>query len=345
MGDMKALVMKNYREFVYEEIPAPKPGEDEVVVKIRACAICGSDVHGSGGGSGRRLPPIVMGHEASGEIAEVGANVQGWQVGDPVTFDSTEYCGHCWYCQNGLHNLCENRRILGVSCEDYKKDGAMAQYIAVKTHTLYRLPAEVSFEEASLVEPLAVGMHAVRISPLKSGDVAAVIGAGTIGLMTLLAAKSVGAEVYVAGRHEERRTVAKEMGACEVCRDDAALLHEMTAGVTCGRGADVVYDSVGTQSSFDMAMAAVRNGGTIVCIGNASKNIDFPLQECIVRQISVLGSYSSEGEYADCLEKIAEGKISLAAFTKNIVPLEDGAKAFERLISKEKGLLKVILTP
>lgn len=342
---MKALVLMDYHKFEYTSVPDPEPGEDEVVVRIKACAICGSDIHGCGGGSGRRIPPIIMGHEASGVIAKIGAAVKGWQIGDRVTFDSTEYCGTCWFCRNGYHNLCASRRILGVACADYRKEGAMAEYAVVKSRCLYALPSQVSFEEASLVEPLAVGMHAARMAGKLSGKTAAVIGAGTIGLMTLLAAKSKGAaHVLISGHHAYRQQAALRMGA-EAAAEGKDELVFLVSGVTDGRGADVVFDSVGTQESFETAMTAVRAGGMIVCIGNAVRDITFPLQECIVKQISVICSYSSEGEYPECLQAIAWGSVDLGEFLHHVMPLQQGAEAFDRLIRREEGLLKVILKP
>ena len=342
---MKALVLKDYLTFDYCDVPDPVPEPDEVLIQIKACAICGSDIHGCAGGSGRRLPPLIMGHEASGIICKTGAAVTGWKPGDRVTFDSTEYCGSCWFCTHGYHNLCADRKILGVACTEYKKNGAMAEYITVKAHTLYQIPDKVSFEEACLIEPLSVGMHAVRIAGDLSGKNVVIIGAGTIGLMTLLAAKSNGAKhVIVSGHHAYLQKLSLQLGADEIAEDETTL-SEQIKHATENRGADVVFDSVGTQASFDTCMKAVRPGGTVVCIGNASRTIQFPLQQCIVEQISVLCSYSSEGEYPLCLDAISEGRIRLDAFTEHTIPLSEGAEAFRRLRNREEGLLKVILTP
>jgi len=137
---MKALTLTDYKQLVYGDAPDPRIADQEVLVRVRACGICGSDVHGMDGSTGRRVPPIIMGHEAAGVIAEVGKQVKGWNVGDRVTFDSTIFCGTCWYCQRGLINLCDNRRVLGVSCADYRQHGAFAEYVALPQRILYRLP-------------------------------------------------------------------------------------------------------------------------------------------------------------------------------------------------------------
>ena len=332
---MKALVFTAPYTFEYRDVPCPHPAPDEVLVEVKACAVCGSDVHGCSGENGRRIPPLVMGHEASGIIARLGSAVQGWAVGDRVTFDSTEYCGHCWFCTHGMHNLCAQRRIVGVACTEYRKNGAMAQYIAVKEHTLYALPAAVSFEQGCLVEPFAVGMHAVLRSGLAAGQTAAVIGDGTIGLMTLVAAKSQGAQVCISGHHARPLQLAARLGAL-----DAALLPQLTEE----RGADMVYDAVGSQSSFARAMELVRKGGRIMVIGNHARTIDFPLQRCITEQVDVQFSYSSAGEYPVCLQAIAEGRADLTGLWQSF-SLEEGPGVFERLIQRDESLTKAILIP
>lgn len=137
---MKALVLEQYKMLVYEEAADPRPKPDEVLVEVKACGICGSDVHGMDGSTGRRIPPVIMGHEASGVIIEHGAAAGDWRVGDQVTFDSTVWCGECWYCRRGEINLCESRRVLGVSCAEYRRDGAFAQYVAIPHRILCRIP-------------------------------------------------------------------------------------------------------------------------------------------------------------------------------------------------------------
>lgn len=163
---MKALVLEQYRQLIYTDVQTPHPGPHEVIIQVKACGICGSDIHGMDGSTGRRIPPLIMGHEAAGVIMAFGDQVSNWQVGDRVTFDSTIYCGECFYCQRGDINLCDNRRVLGVSCAEYKQDGAFAEYVIVPTRILYRLPYQVSFIQAAMVEPLSVAFHAVKRTPL-----------------------------------------------------------------------------------------------------------------------------------------------------------------------------------
>jgi L-iditol 2-dehydrogenase len=189
---MKALVLEQYKQFAYQDVPEPDIARDEVLVRVAACGICGSDIHGMDGSTGRRIPPLIMGHEAAGVISRVGASVTGWALGDRVTFDSTIYCGECFFCRRGEINLCDNRRVLGVSPAEYRQHGAFADYVAVPQRILYRLPEGITFEQAVLVEPLSIALHAVRRTPLVVGDAAVVVGAGMVGLMVVQALRVAG---------------------------------------------------------------------------------------------------------------------------------------------------------
>ena len=200
---MKSLLLREYNHFEIADRPRPVPGPGEVLVSIAACGICGSDVHGFDGSSGRRIPPIVMGHEAAGTVAEVGPGVTGYKPGDRITFDSTISCGECPYCLRGLTNLCDNRNAFGVSCDDYRRDGAFAEYIAVPERICYRLPETLSFAEAAMLEPVSVALHAVAVSGLRGGETALVIGAGMIGLLTLQAARAAGCRAHLYRRHRQ----------------------------------------------------------------------------------------------------------------------------------------------
>src|SRR5207247_7266157 len=194
----------------------PVPGPGEILVKVAACGICGSDVHGYDGSSGRRIPPIVMGHEAAGRVAKVGPQVTGWAEGDRVTFDSTISCGTCRYCARGEINLCDQRRVLGVSCSDYSCAGAFAEYVIVPQRIVYHLPDSLSFSEAAMLQAVAVAVHAVGLSRISSGNQALVLGAGMIGLLTLQALRAAGCStLYVADVDASRLKLAKEVGATE----------------------------------------------------------------------------------------------------------------------------------
>src|SRR5262244_1108038 len=174
---MKALLLSEYKKLQIAEVPVPVPSPGEILVHVAACGICGSDVHGYDGSSGRRIPPIVMGHEAAGVVAAPGAGVSEFAKGDRVTFDSTVYCGACPPCLRGQINLCDNRQVLGVSCSEYQRAGAFAEYIAVPSRIVYRLPDSLSFAEAAMLEALAVAVHAVLLAKISQNCTAFVVGA------------------------------------------------------------------------------------------------------------------------------------------------------------------------
>ena len=173
---MKALLLTEYKQLEVTDMPQPEIGPDDVLVRVKACGICGSDIHGYDGSSGRRIPPLVMGHEAAGEIAQIGSNVTTLSEGMPVTFDSMVSCGRCHFCRRGQINLCDNRRVLGVSCGDYRRHGAFAEYVAVPQHIVYPLPEGLPVEHAALIEPVSVAVHAANRTPVRLGDSAVVVG-------------------------------------------------------------------------------------------------------------------------------------------------------------------------
>src|SRR5437867_1261172 len=225
---MKALLLSKYKQLEIADLPEPSPGADEVLVRVAACGICGSDVHGYDGSSGRRIPPIVMGHEAAGRIARVGSNVKGFREGDRVTFDSTIYCGACGPCRRGDVNLCDNRQVMGVSCSDYRRAGAFAEYIAVPSRIVYRLPDNLSFAEAAMLEAVAVAIHAVSLAQVSPDSTALVVGAGMIGLLVIQALRVAGcSRVFVADIDSSRLKLAQDVGATAVLSAGAGLIAQV----------------------------------------------------------------------------------------------------------------------
>lgn len=343
---MKALVLKEYRRFAVEEFPAPSLQPNEVLVRVRACGICGSDVHGMDGSTGRRIPPIVMGHEAAGVIAEIGSGVTGWSKGDRVTFDSTVSCGECWYCRRGEINLCENRRVLGVSCGEYRRHGAFAEFIAIPQHILYRLPETISFEQAAMVEAVSVAVHAVERTPLALNASVAVIGAGMIGLLIVQVLRARGCgEIIAIDLDDGKLQLARKFGATTTIQAGQSDLLEKIRALTSGRGVDAAFEAVGLAATVSTAIASVRKGGSVTLVGNLKPQVELPLQAVVTRELTLIGTCASAGEYPACLDLIASGKINVTDFISATAPLEDGARWFERLHAGEKGLMKVLLKP
>jgi L-iditol 2-dehydrogenase len=343
---MKALVLREYMKLVHEDVPRPEVAPDEVLVKVEACGICGSDVHGLDGSTGRRKPPLVMGHEASGVVTEAGPAVTGWAVGDRVTFDSTIYRLDDWYTRRGLCNLSDGRMVLGVSPGEYRRHGAFAEYVAVPQHILYRVPASVSFEQAAMVEPVAVAAHAVSLTPIAVGDTAVVIGAGMIGLCLVQVLRAAGcSRVFAVDLEAERLELARKLGADVVLDPQQADVAKAVAGATEGRGADVAFEAVGITATVNAAIAAVRRGGTVTLVGNLSPLVELPLQAVVTRQLRLQGSCAIAGEYPAALAMIERGVVNVDAMRSAVAPLAEGAAWFDRLYKKERGLLKVILKP
>jgi threonine dehydrogenase-like Zn-dependent dehydrogenase len=343
---MKALVLDEYKQLNYRDFPEPEMESGEVLIKVKACGICGSDIHGMDGSTGRRKPPIVMGHEASGVIVEVGANVSGWKAGDRVTFDSTIYPLDDWFTRKGHYNLSDNRKVLGVSPGDYRKHGAFAEFVTVPAHILYKLPDNVTFEQAAMVEPVAVAAHAVNISKIQPGASAVVVGAGMVGMFVVKILQIAGANPIISIDLDEKKLeLAKEFGATHTFQSALTNLSEKIKELTKNRGADFGFEVVGISETVNICINSLRKGGSAVLIGNLIPEVTIPLQKVVTTELSLLGSCAINGEYEMVLDLLASGKISVDKMISAVAPLSEGADWFNRLYNKEPGLNKVILVP
>lgn len=343
---MKALLLTDVNQLEYVDVPSPEVGPDEVLVRVEACGICGSDVHGMDGSSGRRIPPLIMGHEFAGVIVQAGRTVGDWRPGDRVTADSTMYCGRCAFCTDGLINLCDNRRVLGVSCDEYRRHGAFAEFVAVPARVLYRLPDEVSFVEGAMVEPLAIAAHAVARTTVGQETAAVVIGSGMIGLLVIQALRGAGCGLIIAVDIDARRLeLAKAMGAEVIATSEGADVAGRVRELTAGLGANVAFEVVGKSSTVNTAIDVVRKGGSVVLVGNLDPSVALPLQAVVTRQLTLLGTAASCGEYTWCLDMIAQRRIDVGSLVTAVAPLDEGAGWFDRLRRGEDGLMKVVLRP
>jgi len=343
---MRALLLSEYKKLSVVEMPVPAIAEDEVLVRVQACGVCGSDIHGYDGSTGRRIPPLIMGHEAAGVIERVGSRVDRFAAGDRVTFDSMVSCGACGFCRRGHVNLCDNRMVLGVSCGDYRRHGAFAEYVSVPARILYKLPEHLPFEHAALTEAVSIAVHAVNRRVPAADETAVVVGAGMIGLLTIQALKVKGVRTIVAADVDGRKLeLAGRMGAARVVDAAAVDVPAAVADLTGGRGADVAFEVVGHGDTVADAVRSVRKGGTVVLIGNLSPAVELPLQSVVTREISVLGSCGSSGEIPECIDLLARGDIDVAPIISLTAPLDAGPELFARLHSGDRTLMKVILRP
>lgn len=343
---MQALLLSEYKHLELTDIPQPEIGPSDLLIRVKACGICGSDVHGFDGSTGRRIPPIVMGHEAAGVVERTGAAVTRFQPGDRVTFDSTVYCGECFFCLRGQQNLCDNRQVLGVSCNEFRRYGAFAEYVSVPERILYKIPDNVPFAHAAMIEAISVAVHAVSITPIVLNDAAVVVGTGMIGLLVVQALKLSGCgRVIAIDVDDAKLKAALELGADHVINSQSQNAKAEVLALTQGRGADVAIEAVGATNPIATAIDCVRKGGAVTLVGNVSPTVQIPLQAVVSRQIKLIGSCASAGEYPTCLELLSSGAIRVESMITAQSPLTEGARWFERLYSKEPNLMKVILEP
>ena len=343
---MKALLLSDLKKLEIVEQPVPQIAGDEVLVRVRACGICGSDVHGYDGSSGRRIPPLIMGHEAAGVIEKVGSDVSGFAPGARVAFDSTISCGRCNYCRSGRTNLCDNRMVLGVSCGSYRRHGAFAEYVAVPARILCELPETLSFKHAAMVEPVSVAAHAGGRTPVVPGGTAVVVGSGMIGLLVIQTLRLVGwSRIIAVDLDNNRLKLATKLGANHTVNSSGDDPLKTLLDLTDGQGADAAFEVVGISRTVQLAVSAVRKGGSVVLVGNVSPEVSLPLQSVVTREIHLQGSCAFSGEMAEAIRRLASREIQVEPLIGAVAPLEEGPSWFDRLYRGESGLMKVILQP
>lgn len=342
---MKALVLVEEGRFSYEEVPTPEPKNGEVQIQIKAVSICGSDVHGYDGASGRRKPRLIIGHEAAGVVSGIGAGVTRFQVGDRVVFNSVKYCGTCYYCTHGLENMCDNGCCYGIRTDTQHLDGAMAEYLTVPEYICYRLPEGIRFESAALIEPLSIAVHAVDGVKINMNDTAVVFGAGVMGLMMLKVLKTTGCGRVISVEVDAfKKEMAHRNGADDVIdgREDVpARVKELTGGI----GADFAIETASLKATIHNAFCSLKKTGTLIQVGNISPTIEAPLQLLVNNEIHWIGRYGTFTEYAAALRLLESGRVSVDDCISATPPLREGQEWFDRLHAAEPGLLKVVLCP
>ena len=342
---MKALRWHAAQDVRYEDVPEPTPGPGMLKIKVSLAGICGTDLKEYTSGPiliPHEKAPLTMGHEFAGKVAEVGKGVKGFKVGDRVSGVGYYYCGECYACRKGLYNICVNQDFTGLTT-----DGCMAEYFLIPDYACYKLPNRVSDEQGALVEPLAVALHAVGKARLKQGDTVAIIGDGTIGLCSVLAAKVAGASgIFLIAKHRGRAELGTKMGASTVINvmegDPVRQLHELT-GFT---DADAAIECAGRPDTPQLAIVLIKRAGTAVITGIFEKPglIDFSSITFTEKRIVGSSIYINEGKTA--IELMAKGKIDPSPLVSSIVPLQDAVeKGFEALIKDKDTNIKVLLLP
>jgi len=346
---MRAAVTRNWNEICVEEVPVPTLEQGEVLVRVGACGICGTDlkiVAGVYKGSWPPSLPFIQGHEWVGTVAALGDGVTGLQVGDRVAAENHKGCGTCANCRRGRYNLCEVARSKGKAYKLYghSAQGAFAEYAARPATFMHKLPDAVSFEEGTIVNQGALGLHAIRRCRIEPGDTVAVIGPGLVGLITVQLAKAVGAtRVIVAGRGP-RLELAKELGADDVVDITGTEATEGIRALTGGRGADCAFECAGAPESVVTSINCVKRGGRVALVGlTGNKEVSFNTDRIALDEMDVFGVRSSPNAYPELINLIAAGKVKVRRLISRLYPLEEINEAFEAFRQREGGAIRMVI--
>ena len=338
---MKAMVYKGPEILSIEEIADVSVKDQEVKIRVKACGICGSDVHGYLGKTGRRIAPMVMGHEFCGEVVELGSKATKLKKGDRVTVYPVDFCGECEMCRKGDVHLCLNKRAYGV----LDVDGAFAEYINVPEKCCFPIADSVSYETASLMEPLAVAYRGIGNAGDLDGKNVLIVGAGTIGLLALACVKQKNVKkIIVSDLSDHRLEVALKMGADVAVNPGKEDFKQRIHDETDGRGVDIAVEAVGAEATVRQAMSALRLSGTAVWIGNNQRMINIDMQEVVTHELSVHGSFLyGYDEFQKVAGLLNEGKIYVEPLISKTITLDEAPEYFDILANRPGNLIKVVV--
>jgi len=339
---MRALVYHGDKRLSWEQFPDPQPGENEVLIEPRAVGVCGSDLHGYLGLTGRRIPPMIMGHEFSGVIRDTGANVKRFVPGDRVCVQPIQFCGECGFCRRGFQNICPNKKILGVM----EVNGAMAERVAVGEDNTFAVQEGVSFADGSMVEPFSVAHAALKQAPELQGKNVAVVGMGTIGLCLLqFLVMSNPKCIIVTDLSENRLSVAERLGAHLRVNPASKDPIQAVVEATDGMGADVVFEAVGESPTARQSVDLARIRGNVVWIGNSAKLVEIDMQKVVTTELNIQGSYGFTTEtFKQTLDLMNAGKLKADQIITLRQPVSEGAVVFNKMIEEKDKHIKAVLT-
>jgi (R,R)-butanediol dehydrogenase / meso-butanediol dehydrogenase / diacetyl reductase len=349
---MKALRWHARKDLQVDTVEEPKAEAGNAIVEVAWCGICGTDLHEYLAGpvfiptqphplSGR-MAPLTLGHEFSGRVVEVGKGVKGVRVGDRVTADACVKCGTCWYCRHGYYVLCDRLAFLGLMA-----DGGLAPYVAVPDYALHKLPDSMSDEEGALVEPLSVAVHAVRRGRVMPGDSVAIVGAGPIGLATLLAARSAGAgEVFVVELAAARKQKAVDNGATKVIDpadgDPITQIRDLTGGL----GVDISFECVGHKNTVPLTVGLARKGGRVVIVGVFEEASSLNFNEVGLAEREIIGSLAYVDDFPRSISLIADHRIHAAPLITAKTSLDNAVEqGFDQLVTNKDQHIKILINP
>ena len=339
------MIMPEAKSFVKKEMEMPTANSGQVVVKIEYCGICGSDMHFfSDGKIGTRLAPpdFILGHESAGTVIEVGEGVTNLKVGDRVALEPGIPCGHCDLCKKGLYNLCEDVHFLAAAKPP--TNGALRSYFAYPAEWCFKLPDNVSTIVGTMIEPLSVGMHAARRGGVELGKTVLIIGVGTIGYMTMLACKAVGASrIIVSDALENRLDLALQHGADFAINVKKENSVSRVMEITDGLGADIVFETAGSPFTLKSTWQYVKTAGVIVNVGNAGGEIEFPFEALERKEVDIRSVWRYRNSYPVAIEAVANGRIDLNHIQPAIFSFNESQEAFEYAISQKSEVLKTVI--
>ena len=329
---MKASRFLGNKTFAVTDLPTPHAGPGELVLRNQVCGVCGTDVHIYHGepGSADVNPPVVLGHEYSGEVVEVGEGVTGFAVGDHVTVDPNIYCGHCAYCQNGKKQLCPSMEAIGVT-----RDGGFAQYSLIPASQAFKLEPTVPWEAAAMAEPLACCLHGIDLAGIQVGDKVCVVGGGAIGLLMVQLAKLSGAsQIVLSDPNEKRRQVGLQLGANAAIDPTRPDAQEAFAQVL-GGGANVVIECVGNVPAVKSAFQFAGKGATVLLfsVPKVDATFDLPLFDVYKKELTIKGSFVNPDTHARAVALINSGKVDFGPIITHRFPLDQLPEAIAMQMS------------
>jgi L-iditol 2-dehydrogenase len=339
---MKAAVFYGTRDIRIQDFKLSKLNSEEILLKVHACGVCGTDVHIYEGaaGSATVFPPVILGHEFSGEACEIGDDVNDIKIGDRICVDPNIYCGKCHYCRNGKAHLCERLTAIGVTVH-----GGFAEYCIVPESQVYKLPENISYEEGALGEPIACCLHGIDLAGITPGDTVLIIGGGTIGLIMLQMARLAGAARLILSEPvEQKRELALKLGA-DIVIDPAHEDFEQTIKSHTDQGVNIAIECVGIKQTMVQAIQSTCKGGTVMMFGLTPPDCEIPIKPFDVfrRELTIKSSFINPFSQNRAVELLASGRLKVKDLISDIVPLDNITEVFENENPRKKG--KVIVKP
>ena len=337
---MKEVVITGPRKFEVREVPKPKPGVGEVLIQMKAAGVCGSDVHLFLGENPNAVYPRSPGHENAGVVVEVGEGVKSVQPGDAVVVDLVVACGNCPQCLSGRRNICKTVRARGAAI-----DGGWREFFAVPEHEVYVLPKEITYREAALIEPFAIGGHCTKRAQIQGGESVLVLGSGTIGAVILQTLKQKGCRVICADINESSLERAKKYGADSVVNTKTQNLKECVQEFTNGAGVDVIFDSACYPGSLTAVLeqGIPRNGATIVPLGFCTEPEGITQAMINARELSIIGTRMSSGQFEPTIAHFLKGDFELEGMVSHYIPFNQVEQVFQNMLHPVKDMKKMVI--